>query len=374
MSKQSRGAAELELAVARFNAYGPLLRTQRTAEARTLLDACRAVYEKHSAYDSLAQCLSAMADLEDALGHGPQAVDLERVALRFKYLQPDPTLIAVSQWNLANYLARWAGDQEASLAHRLAATVLRALTASGAYRQNLRGFALALSSGTVPPAGFDALCAAVERVEGVRFRELVEGLGGDGDQLLAAMVEEAKAIPAEELYAELLDAWEPTLALLVAANGGNLHARAHLDYHLARRAQQRDWAQLGERLTRARDGEGDPTTLGEGLNDIDTAILTRALDALAGRTRLDPAPEPLRPLIAAVVAARRPIATGGLDDEDAAALDSALDQLAAIDDWTALAAQLRRLTRGSTEIEWDGLDATATAVLATILRHLEGPG
>ena len=43
--KENRGADEVEIAKARFNDYGPLLKLRRYPEARALLVYCRDVFE-----------------------------------------------------------------------------------------------------------------------------------------------------------------------------------------------------------------------------------------------------------------------------------------------------------------------------------------
>jgi tetratricopeptide (TPR) repeat protein len=47
-SKQNRGAPQLEQARSRYNAYGPLMELGRYEEVRTLLLACRAVFEREN--------------------------------------------------------------------------------------------------------------------------------------------------------------------------------------------------------------------------------------------------------------------------------------------------------------------------------------
>lgn len=279
-----------------------------------------------------------------------------------------------AHFNLANYLAR-SGQEATSIVHRLAASVLRAITGAGSYRDRLPALARQLGAGTPPPQSFDALCASVEQVDGVGFRALVKRLGGDGDEVMARVLEEARSVPPQELYASQLATWEPTLPLLVAAAAGNAHARAHLDARLAGRSEQADWVDLAGRLGRVCDGERDAGALTDGLNPIETLVVTRALDALGGRVSLEPTPEPLRPLIHAVVAisaARRRGATPSAEEQEVAGrVEADLVQLEATEDWAVLATQLRQLTTGATQVEWEGLDAIDTAILATVLRRLD---
>ena len=62
------------------------------------------MFEATNNIPRLGKTLSALADVEDELGHGERAVDLERDALRFSYLAGDPEAIGISHHNLANYL------------------------------------------------------------------------------------------------------------------------------------------------------------------------------------------------------------------------------------------------------------------------------
>jgi tetratricopeptide (TPR) repeat protein len=355
-SKRARGATDYELASTSFNAYAPLLRLGRIDEAREVLVKCRTVAEAEGDYGFVGQCLSAQANLEDEEGFADQAIELERRALRFTYLQPNPVDIGGSHNNLAIYLTRSSGDQEGAIAHRLADVVLSRIVGSGGYKRKLLELGRQLTAGAVPPARFDELCAVVERVEGVRFQALVGALGADGDEQLTLVLEEARALPPELVYEEHLSRWEPVFVLLVAARGGHLAARARLDAALAERALQSEWAELADCLGRLRDGEDDLETLSAGLDPIDTAIVTRALEACAGRVALDPAPESLQPLLEAVVE----IATL------AGAVQKALRKLDVTEGWSALAAQLRRVLEGD-EVVWDGLDTVDTAILVSVL-------
>lgn len=198
--------------------------------------------------------------------------------------------------------------------------------------------------------------------DGVHFATLIAAMGGDGDQLLDTVLTQARNLTPEQIYAEHLATWETTLALLLAATAGNPRARTHLDHDLDQRAQQRDWAQLSQRLAATRDGQRDPATLTAGLDPIDTAIVTRALNACNGTVDLDPTPSWMQPLTAAI---------RDHDPEADEAINAGIDQLAALDGWAALATQLRRIAAGNTDIDWDDLDRTDTAILATILTQLD---
>jgi PAS domain-containing protein len=193
--QRQRGADEFELAGSRFNDYSPLLRLGRDKDARDLLEYCRAVFERESALYELSAVYSALADLEDEEGHPASAARFEQAALRYTYQTGGPEDCAVSHNNLANYIERAeGGEPDAVLAHRLAAGVIRVQISSGTLRTTIRN--LALSSLPPAPPSFEWVCATVEQVEGVRFRELFARLpkrAPDGDAAIQAVWEMAKA-------------------------------------------------------------------------------------------------------------------------------------------------------------------------------------
>ena len=100
----TRGAPQTEIARARFNDYGPLLRLGRLDQAIELLMDCRQVFEDADDIEMLGKVLSALADAEDDRGHRDVAIGLERDALRYKYLANDLDSIQVSHHNLGSYL------------------------------------------------------------------------------------------------------------------------------------------------------------------------------------------------------------------------------------------------------------------------------
>ena len=200
-SNIARHAPALEQARTRFNDYGPLLRLQRYAEAREVLENCRATFAAENAVIELGAVFSALADLEDKLNHRDRAIALEHTALRYKYLTGDPQNCAVSHFNLANYLWRAGGLPAVALAHRLAAVIIMFQTASGMLPSALQELATHLADFTASPplpADFAALCEIVEQVEGVRFRDLFKRLpkeqAADGDAALQQVLALARQV------------------------------------------------------------------------------------------------------------------------------------------------------------------------------------
>jgi tetratricopeptide (TPR) repeat protein len=193
--KKLRGATELDQARTSFNAYGPLLILKRYDEAEWLLTACRKVFEQHRSIEMLGMVFGALADLAIRQGHGDQAVDFEETALRYSYIFGDPETIAISHNNLASYLGGL--GSETGLNHRLAGGLIRFRTSSGMLDSSLRGLSRDLDKfgSEALPGSFAELCDSVEKVDGVRFRELWERLPKqeeDGDKLRKELIEAAR--------------------------------------------------------------------------------------------------------------------------------------------------------------------------------------
>ncbi|MDG6105003.1 AAA family ATPase [Dactylosporangium aurantiacum] len=382
-SLRARSAGEHAIAFAMFGDYLSLIRLGRLEDAERLLLFCQQVYEQQQDISALAKTVGARADLAHKRGHHDEAIALAHAALRLTYIRPDPDDIAASHNNLALYLREAGTDPAGQLAHRLAAAIIRQLT--GQSRQlatTLRALASRLRDlpDTVVPRTIADLAATVEQVEGVRFSDLVTTLAGEPgttQQALDTVLHAAHDLPVEEVYdlQSHLNGWEPTLAVLVAAVRGDQDAARALDEVLTEIAGSQDWADLAAVLRRILDGDRDPDTLLTGLDPIDTAIVTRALDAVTGRITLQPGPtpntdpatqEPWPAIIAAVAAAA--------DGDHAAAADvnPLLDDLAGRDEWAALAAILRRIIAGERDPDalQAGLDPTDTAIAAAVLAQL----
>jgi len=201
-SQIARHAPELEQARTRFNDYGPLLGLQRYAEAREVLEDCRATFAAENAVVELGKVFAALADLEAELNHRYPAITLVHTALRYSYLTGDPEDCAGGHFNLAIWLRRAGGPPAVALAHRLAAVLILFQTASGRLPSALQGLAIHLAD-FIPnpplPADFAALCEIVEQVEGVRFRDLFERLpkdqAADGDAALQQVLALARQAP-----------------------------------------------------------------------------------------------------------------------------------------------------------------------------------
>lgn len=180
-----------------------------------------------------------------------------------------------------------------------------------------------------------------------------------------------------------LDQWEPVISSLVAADRGDTVADQALALILASLEEHADWRQVVTVLRRIRTGERDPALI-TGLDPIDTAIVRRALAALAGTVPVDTTAwrggvattssrdqnPPLDALAQATVAA----AQGDLDAANA--LQPLLRALAAHPDWAPLAAVVQRILAGDRDPALpDTLDhPAATTVVGLILNQLNQPG
>ena len=102
-----------------------------------------------------------------------------------------PLELAISHFDLANYLVHEGGTAKLALAHRLAATIID-MQSGGWLPQPIQTIARQLASfGSIPPpvpSSFAELCRTVEEVEGVRFAELFArlptALATSGDEAL----------------------------------------------------------------------------------------------------------------------------------------------------------------------------------------------
>jgi len=205
-SKEARGASALDVARTRYNDYAPLIRFDRSGEAHALLMECCEVFESEGYLQGRGSFFSALADLEDELGHRDLAIRHEQTALRYRYAVGDPGGCAISHFNLADYLMRGGGPPIESLAHRLAGLVIWYQTASGHFSTNFQYLSRHLASFAPSepplPADFAALCATVDQVEGVDlaalFNRLAKTRAATGDDALRQVLDLARQQPPPE--------------------------------------------------------------------------------------------------------------------------------------------------------------------------------
>ncbi len=283
--RRQRGADEAELARTAFNDYGPLLRLKRYPEARALLEGCRAVYERAGYLAGLGRVYSALADLEDDEGNRPAAVRFEQLALRYAYQAGQPQDCAISHNNLAGYLKRSAAAPESVLAHRLAASVIFAQIGSGNLGQVIPNLARSPLPPTPPP--FEQVCAIVEQVVGVRFRELFARLpqrAPSGEAAIAAVWEmavreKAEASSQKSDLQEILGKFEPLLQAIAAVARGDQSNREEIEATLLK--LEENGRRFAEATRRIWVGERDAEALTAGLDEQDSALVRRVLELLS---------------------------------------------------------------------------------------------
>jgi len=357
--------------------------------------------------EDFADDLSALADAADKAGRGQEAIHLAREALRRDYLAEAADTVAASHDSLGNYLARNAADYPGALPHHLASALLLTLADSvdvpdsvsrtdsvtridrADVRHSLISVARDLAQlpgGAIVPASVSELSAAVGEVPGVHLDRLLAQLNGDPAAVqgaLDALLGQARtwADPDTPLPRHLAS-WDPVIAGMIAARGGNEQARAAVEQHLAERMGSADWSRLAGTLSAILNGQNGADQDGadqdgagqngagllDGLDKIDTAIATRALAALSGD---DQVPSQLWPAIPFSPLIGRMVSAAWGDQATAAQLAPQLVRMGTDSELAPLAGALRRILQGERApgLAHD-LDPVSAAVVITILFHV----
>ena len=374
-SMQARAAAVTDIARTRYNSYEPLIKLERVDDAFEMLKWCRLVFERDNDIRGLGVVLTALASVEDQRGHGDVAIDLECDALRYLYLDEDAGGIKVGHHNLGFYLKHHAHQPDKALAHHLAAALICTVTDMKGKDSSISAAADDLSllgdDAELPGDVVDLSQRVAER-PGIELDRLLMTFAPNPEvmqqalQELIAQIRVAAEVRPTFLTANLA-AWDPVIAALLA-DQANTQAAAVLDGEFGSLHRSADWAALVGVLRRLRAGESGPDLL-VGLDEIDVAIASRALDALAGRvtvpTTLWPA-MPHRWLLGEVVAA-------ALGETDVESAQEGIQALAEDPNRAALADALGAILSGERD---PGLaaglrDATDIAVVATVLSHID---
>ena len=372
----TRGAPQTKIARARFNDYGPLIRLSRLDEAIELLMHCRQVFQDADDIEMLGKVLSALADTEDNRGHRDVATGLARDALRYKYLANDLDGIQVSHHNLGNYLSR-GGQPAVALAHHLSSALLCLVTGTAGAEQSVAaaGQDLRASGDSAVPADVAELCRVARQVPGVHLDRLLAALTDPQTaehalRELTAQAQTSAAAPSPAAdMARWLARWDPVTSGLAAAAHGDTEAAAAVREYLGQFQDSKDWKALAAALQRILDGERGQD-LAAGLDQIDTAIVTRTLQVLAGTaslpTALWPAME-LGQLLGDITAA----AAGG-DQAAAGRARQNLALLAAEPGLAPLATALGRILDGNRDpaLAETLSDDTERTVITTVLAHI----
>ena len=224
------------------------------------------------------------------------------------------------------------------------------------------------------PADVAGLCRVVGQVPGVDLGRLLAALtdpqtAGNALRELTAQAQTLAAAPPPAAgMARWLAAWDPVIAGLAAAAHGDTGAATAAREYLGRFQDSEDWKALAAALQRVLDGERGQD-LAAGLDQIDTAIITRTLDVVAGQASLPTALWPamdLGLLLGDITAA----ATG--DEAAAGRARQDLGPLAAEPDFAPLATALGQILDGNRDPALAGTlsDDTSKAVIATVLAHI----
>jgi tetratricopeptide (TPR) repeat protein len=283
-SRQARGADKLDLAKTRYNDYGALLHLKRYGECRKLLEECRRAFADARDYANLGKVYAALADLEDKLDHPDKAVDFERGALRYAYLSGNPESCATGHNNLARDLRHSDANSEEALAQLLAAAVLYFQMGSG-HLQSRVSILATFNLSTHPPA-FAELADAMEKTEGVRFRELFARLPArtpDGDAAIAAVWEMALKRRGQSSagpdMTRILEKWQLLLADMAAVALGDDAPRASIE-ELLPKLEEKGW-HIDAAVRAIWDGERDAEKLVADLDDSDATLVKHVLELIA---------------------------------------------------------------------------------------------
>ncbi len=280
-----------------------------------------------------------------------------------------------SYHNLGNYLARYARQPAAALACHLAAALIRALADAEGADESAREAAADLRAAGADadlPGDVAALHGQVSGIPGAELDRLLAALAPDPDTAeralgeLVAHVRELAGAPAVPSRRHLAR-WDPVIAAVLAADGGDARAAAALDAELDR-YRDSDWGGLATALRRVRAGESGPDLL-TGLDDIDTTIVTRALNAREGTITIPAAlwaAMGIGPLLGDLVAA------AGGNAGAAGRADQVLRAMAEDADLAPLADALRRILGGDRDPGLAGRvdDPVQRAVVVSVLGHV----
>jgi tetratricopeptide (TPR) repeat protein len=198
-SQRDRHAPAAVIARTRYNDYYPLLRLGRTEEALAVLRECRQAFQDARDTLMLGKTLSALADVEEARGHGDAAIRLERDGLRYAYLAGDAEGIAIGYHNLGNHLAGHARPPRQAFASHLTSALICALTGNDDVAESVEAAAADLrrfGGGDVPPADVADLCRQLDDIPGTSLSRLIERHCPDpeaAEHVLSDLVARAKA-------------------------------------------------------------------------------------------------------------------------------------------------------------------------------------
>ena len=379
-SMRARDAAETDLAAALFNNYGPLRHLGRVDEAVAVLRECRAVFERAHDIRGLSEVLNALATVEYQRGHGDIAIELRQDALRYLYLGADVQGIALGHHNLGTDLHDHVGDLDGAVVHHLAAAMLQAVGKGRFLERSVEELALDLrqsDNARTVPADVAELCYRAGKVPGVTLSRLLTGLASEAQlqETLRQLTTRASTFPEEpRCFAAQFALWDPVIAALVAAVGGNADAAAELEMILPPADDSSTSVSLDKVLRHILHGNLNPELTG--LSESDTAVARRALDAVTGKISV---PIDLWPTISFGPLLSYIVLSSTGNARMATLARRELDVLAAKPDDAPVALALERILGGDHSPDLaTGLDDPADrAIVANVLHHIRtlgGPG
>ncbi len=284
-SKRERGTSALLQARTAFNDYGPLLYLKRYDDADRLLRWCRSVFETAQSRNDLIYLYGAWSDLEDERGHYDQAIAFVGRSMRLAYAVIDPSSIVNGHHNLANYVEHSRQDPERILANRLAAAVVAYAFKRADISDLLYGLR-DVDRQALP--SFQQLCDRMmteQEVDLARLQAAFPPNTPSGEEILRNVLDLAYSQVPDHLNEErLLQNWRAIIDAVVAATKGDRAALSDVEPALESLSATQDWATLTAVLRRIATGERDREVLLEGLDPIDTIIVSATLDQL-GRER-----------------------------------------------------------------------------------------
>lgn len=177
-----RRAPASQIAVARMNDYGPLLRLGTVSQARDLLLDCRQSFQAANDLRMLGTTLGALADAEEKLSRVDNAIKLAFDALRYGYAAGDTGTVRDVYHNLGNYLAKHVGQPIPALACHLCAALIKALSGASHTESSVRAASAVFyvfGNGVEPPAGIADLGRRIGDIPGTDPAALIARLSPD---------------------------------------------------------------------------------------------------------------------------------------------------------------------------------------------------
>lgn len=151
----------------------------------------------------LGRTLGALADVEDARGHGDAAIRLERDSLRYKYMVEDVEGILISYHNLGDRLASHTRQPVLAFAAHLASAFVCILIGNDDIAESVEAAANDLGrfgADDIMPADVAELCGLVGDIPGTDLPGLIERFCPDpeiAEQALRDLIAQVRELASE---------------------------------------------------------------------------------------------------------------------------------------------------------------------------------